>query len=432
MIRDVFLDCAKGNIPQRRPGKRKVKKSLPYWNDDLARSIKDRENARKKFQRSLTVTDRNRYHELRANAQRKLRTTSRDYWEEFCSSLNTDSKMSFVWNKARTMKGMGTNISENTLLHQGREISDSGEKANLLADYFGKMNSNSNYSPEFLKNRLDPSHPVNINMDCLRPELVEKFRDSNNKFEFHELASAIRRVKNKSSPGEDLIAYEMIKKTPRSFQKILLNLYNRLFLEGVLPKEWSHAIVIPLLKPGKDPRSINSYRPISLTSCLCKIFERMVTDRLTWFLESNDLLKNSQSGFRKGRGCIDQMLRLYNVVETNLKKGSTSIAVFLDFEKAFDMVWQDGLLYKLKQKGIHGHTLKFISNFLSDRTMQVQVGGSLSGVVGLDNGTVQGAILSPVLFLVMIDDLSEHLENVDLALFADDSTIFKSSATPRL
>ena len=100
--------------------------------------------------------------------------------------------------------------------------------------------------------------------------------------------------------------------------------------------------------------------------------------------------------------------------------------LFLDFEKAFDMIWHKGLLIKLKKLGLNGNIFEWIKDFITNRTIQVKIGNTLSGVFPLDNGTAQGAVISPILFICMIDDLPSVLTNVESSLFADDTAVYKS------
>lgn len=125
-----------------------------------------------------------------------------------------------------------------------------------------------------------------------------------------------------------------------------------------------------------------------------------ITNRLSYFVEKNNILNNIQCGFRKGRSTIDHIIRLQDAINKyNNNKGYT-VGVFIDFQSAFDMMWRTGLLIKLRKLGITGNIFSFIKNFLTDRSIQVKVGNNLSDKYILDNGTAQGSIISPLLFLI--------------------------------
>jgi len=120
--------------------------------------------------------------------------------------------------------------------------------------------------------------------------------------------------------------------------------------------------------------------------------ERIITDRMTYYLESNDLFSQYQSGFRKGRSTMDSLISL----ESDIRKAQTNrevvIAVFFDVEKAYDMIWKEGLLIKLQQLGIGGKVYNWILDFLFNRNIQVRVGAELSEVYTVENGTPQGCV----------------------------------------
>ena len=144
---------------------------------------------------------------------------------------------------------------------------------------------------------------------------------------------------------------------------------------GYCCPDWKETIVIPVRKPNKPASDPQSYRPIALSSILCKILERLVTNRLSWYLETNKLLNESQCGFRKNRSTIDQLVRLHDAINKSLSTGGYLVGVFLDFKAAFDLVWREGLLFKLRGLGIGGNMHRWINDFLTGRTIKVKVGG---------------------------------------------------------
>jgi hypothetical protein len=206
----------------------------------------------------------------------------------------------------------------------------------------------------------------------------------------------------------------------------MLKLFNRILSTHSLPTSFTHAIVLPLHKVGKDPTIPSSYRPISLTNTIGKFLERIITNRLIWILEKHNLLSPYQSGFRSNRSTLDNIIKLYDTIIKGFCCNESTLGVFIDFEKAFDMVWKDGLIIKLQKIGISGNILDYIKNFLTNRTFQVKIANSLSDVHHLQNGTPQGSIISPLLFLVMINDFPNN-PATNLSLFADDSAIYKAS-----
>ncbi len=141
----------------------------------------------------------------------------------------------------------------------------------------------------------------------------------------------------------------------------LLEVFNKVWKEGKLPVAWKEAVVIPIRKPGKDPRKPISYRPIALTSNLCKKMERLITERLSCEMEKRGLLVSCQSGFRKGRNTMDSVVKLETEIRRAQANKETVVAVFDDIKKAIDMIWKEGLLIKLDKIGIGGNLDKRFS-----------------------------------------------------------------------
>ena len=133
--------------------------------------------------------------------------------------------------------------------------------------------------------------------------------------------------------------------------------------------------------------------------------ERMVKNRLVWYLERFNLLSPFQAGFRKNRSTLDQLMRLETDVHKSLMNKEYVIVVFLDLEKAYNTLWKKGLLYKCNQLGIKNCMLKWIATFLGNRECEVKVDGKFSHEYTLEKGTPQGSVISPVLFNIMMNDL---------------------------
>jgi ribonuclease HI len=411
-------------IPKSKPRKssKVFKKQLPYWNDKCRSAIYDRNRARNKMNKSKDLNDCMEYRRLKGIAQHVIKTEARLYWQNYCGTIRNNEKLSSVWNMAKRMNGSTVNIRRHIIAENGITAENDMDKANLMANYFAKISSNANYSDVFKLNRA--AREADILQELGQPDQSDNSL-LNECFNLAEIFRAIRDLKNDTSPGDDKISYEMLKHLPRKAVKIILKLFNQCWLSGKLPSEFKHAVVLPIHKPDKDPTNPSSYRPISLTNTIGKLMERLVTNRLNWFLEKNLLLNNNQSGFRHGRSTQDNIIRLQDQINKFLRNEGYTVGIFLDFEKAYDMLWKPGLLVKLKRLGIHGATLNYIKAFLNERTFQVKIGNVLSDITRLETGIAQGSIIAPLLFLIMINDFPESL-NIENMLFADDSAVFKS------
>ena len=231
-----------------------------------------------------------------------------------------------------------------------------------------------------------------------------------------------------SSPGIDDLHYSMFIELNIEQKWSILNFFNFLWVNNIFPDSWRTAIVIPILKPGKNPHLCTSYRPISLTSCFCKIMEKMINRRLIMYLDRENIIQPYQSGSRKSHSTYDSLVRFESAICETLLKSEYLVAVYFDIEKAFDMVWVHGLLQILKNIGLEGHLPIFIKNFLKNRKIRVRLGDTLSSEYSLDNGTPQGSILSPILFILIINYMFKNAPDVNKSLFFDDGLAWTTGA----
>ena len=199
-------------------------------------------------------------------------------------------------------------------------------------------------------------------------------------------------------------------------------IFEKCINSSTFPDVWKRANVQPVHK--KDSRQLKTnYRPISLLPLLSKIFEKILFDSTYRFLNDNMLISENQSGFRPNDSTINQLLSITNTIYENFEEHAETRAIFLDISKAFDKVWHDGLIFKLKCNGISGNLLGLFENFLKDRMQRVVLNGQTSEWGNLRSGVPQGSVLGPLLFLVYINDLTDNI-NADMKLFADDSSLF--------
>ena len=174
----------------------------------------------------------------------------------------------------------------------------------------------------------------------------------------------------------------------------LLEIFNKTWQEGSLPQSWREATMIPIHKKGKSKTEATSYRPISLTSCVVKLLERIVNARMKWYLESEQLLVPQQAGFREHHCTEDKTTYLAQEIEYGFQQNKQTLAIWIDLQKAFDKVWTDGLLLRLKRCGIGRNMYRWIKSYLHHRRARVTVDNAKRFFLD-----TQGGVLSPTLFL---------------------------------
>ncbi len=417
LVNEIILS-AEETIPKSK-GNRKCK-NVPWWNDECSKAVKARNKAFKYVKKYHSQDVLIEYKRKQAVVRKTIKTQKRNFWRNFCNSIGRDVKLSDIWGMIRRMGGVRRNY-ELPVLKSGDKVAVNNlEKAEVLAQTFRKVHSSENLTKEAEVNRRKMLESF--------PDVLEKKGHSGNPLDvplkMFELKKAVLNAKQ-TTPGKDMVCYKMVANMTDETLEIVLKNFNKTWEIGQLPSVWKHAIIVPILKPGKNPSDLSSYRPIALTSQLCKIMERIITDRMTHYLESNYLFSPYQSGFRKGRSTMDSLLCL----ESDIRKAQTNrevvIAVFFDVEKAYDMLWKEGLLIKLQRLGIGGKVYSWILDFLFNRNIQVKVGAEFSEVYTVENGTPQGSVCSPLLFNIMINDIFSNIDQkIGKSLYADDGALW--------
>ena len=193
---------------------------------------------------------------------------------------------------------------------------------------------------------------------------------------------------------------------------------------GTMPEGLIRSIITPIYKGGTKCEPPN-YRPVALTSHLTKVFERVLHKAILNHLIDNNLLNESQHGFRPGRGTLSQLLKFYDSILTMLESGGNVDSIHLDFAKAFDKVDHQMLLQKLKYHNIGGKILNWITTFLTNRVQAVRVDNQLSAFTKVKSGVPQGSVLGPLLFLIMMFDIDIDICTAMIASFADDTKLWQ-------
>lgn len=278
---------------------------------------------------------------------------------------------------------------------------DAKEKAELLGILFA---SNSTLDDE-------EKQPPNI------PRCQSAMADI--KFSQKTVRKALCSLDIHKSSGPDGIPPVVLKTCAPELAPVLTRLFRHSYALGVVPTSWKTALVHPIPKKGDRSDPCN-YRPIAITSLLSKIMESIINRQLLRYLEEHQLISDRQYGFRQGRSAGDLLVYLTHRWAAAIESKGEALAVSLDMAKAFDRVWHKALLSKLPSYGLPEKLCKWVSSFLSERSIKVVVDGSCSESKPVNAGVPQGCVLSPTLFLLHINDM---LFNSSIHCYADDSTV---------
>ena len=388
----------------------------PFWTPELTRTRHIRETLYQRYRRNRTIQNKIDWHRARAIHKNKVQIQKEASWKDYISDFDETMPITEICNRIRKLKGLPPKTIR-ILCNDGDptiSYSTPNEISEALAQNFAKVSSNENYAPEFL--------PQKIRAESNMPNFGTSNSPYNQPFTIDDLSRVLQTVKD-SAPGEDKVHYKMIKNMPICAKEHLVKIFNKFFKESYFPPCWSKSIIIPIAKPGKNPNSPSSYRPIALTSCLCKLFERLLNERLMEFLIMNKVLSPAQSGGQKYRSTMDHLIRLENTIRNAFAVDDHCIAIFFDLERAYDMTWRKGILIDLYNIGMRGLLPKYIAEFLGERRFQVKVGNSTSSEHVQQNGVPQGAVLSVLLFALKINDIVKTLpvnERFVFSLFVDD------------
>ena len=232
----------------------------------------------------------------------------------------------------------------------------------------------------------------------------------------------LKNLDTSKATGPDEITARMLKESAEEIAPVLTSLFQQSLDTGTLPDDWLLANVSALFKKGSR-ESPENYRPVSLTSIMCKLLEHILHSQISKHLDKFKILTPLQHGFRKGHSCVTQLIQVVNDWMEGIENSQQIDAAILDFTKAFDCVPHERLKSKLHHYGIRNNILNWISMFLTQRQQRVVLNGETSSWHPVISGVPQGTVMGPLLFLIYINDIVDGLQ-CNIRLFADDCIIY--------
>ena len=298
------------------------------------------------------------------------------------SKLNSKLFYQYINNKIKPKENVSSLLKED-----GKLTTNDLEKSEVLNYFFGSVFTVEDKSDIPIFN---PNKPINSFVNTVNITV-------------DDMSNALSSLKINKSPGPDGLHPRVLKELSKELAYPLKCIFDLTIKTGKLPDKWKVAEVRPIFKKGNKTQPGN-YRPVSLTSIVCKVFEGFVRNVLMRHLIDNNLLAEEQYGFCGGRSCTTQLLNTINDWLSFLDNNIPVDAVYLDFRKAFDTVPHERLLNKLNGYGIHGDLLKWVRDFLFDRKQYVTINNNISNMIPVTSGVPLGSVLGPTLFIYIIND----------------------------
>ena len=409
---DQCFESCIGNIPEK---KKQTKKYIP---DDRRILMRKRRLHMKKLpsitsKRKVTETNKKivdiEKQLLKSHTDERIRKEN-----DAVSAILSNSKAFYGYAKQtnKTKSSIGPLVKES-----GELVNDPAEISEILRKQYEKA---------FNIRKADIEIKLNGDDDETKTNIDDFFSDnapfSDIVISECDVQKAIEQTRINSAPGIDNVPPILLHKCKQQLLKPLTLILNKSIQTRNIPTVWKEAIITPIFKGGNKATPSN-YRPVSLTSQIAKLLERIVRWYMIEFLEVNNAFPDTQHGFRPYRSTVSQLLEHYDDIIDALEENANIDIVMLDFSKAFDTINISILLQKLRVIGIGGNIAKWIGNFLISRKQKVVVNKHSSQWSDVKSGVPQGTILAPLLFLIYISDIGDNIKFSTLASYCDDSKV---------
>ncbi|KAK3508690.1 hypothetical protein QTP70_004204 [Hemibagrus guttatus] len=389
-------------------GRRKEDKETWWWNEEVQDSIQRKRLAKKKWDMDRTEENRQEYKELQRRVKREVSKAKQKAYDELYTRLDTREGEKDLYRLARQRDRDGKDVQQVRVIkdRDGRVLTSEESVQRRWKEYFEELMNEENEREK----RVEGVNSVEQKVDKIRKDEVRK---------------ALKRMKSGKAVGPDDIPVEVWKCLGEAAVEFLASLFNRVLESERMPEEWRRSVLVPIFKNKGDVQSCSNYRGIKLMSHTMKVCERVVEARLRKVVE----ICEQQYGFMPRKSTTDAIFALRILME-KYRDGQRELhCVFVDLEKAYDKVPREELWYCMRKSGVAEKYVRVVQDMYERSRTVVRCAVGQTEEFNVEVGLHQGSALSPFLFAIVMDQLSEEVrqESPWTMMFADDIVICSES-----
>jgi hypothetical protein len=331
--------------------------------------VKEALTQRKNNEKNGTNDPTNKYHKVRMHYKKLTRDKKSAYYDKIKETINSTKNPSEFWNAMKVIRPKQT-------------ITNPVPVRKWITFYDDIMPSKSNYAP----------------YEGTFHEDIDK------EIDMEELQCALVKSKPGKAAGPDGISAEFFRNLSTGRKLQLLDLFNSILRNEILPEDWSTSKTVMLYKKG-DPLEPINYRPITLLNAAMKVFMRIITSRLSSWASKQNILPEEQAEFQTKRGCDEQIFNVHAAIQIGTRKKQKIYALFIDFKRTFPSVPHDKLWSKLHTIGVSAKIIRILQSLYQVGNTRIRLDEGMSEPIPITEGLMQGYVASPLLFTVYISDI---------------------------
>ena len=394
-----------------------IKNYRPDWvTHELLEQIKDRDYFYKKAKQTGSQDDWNIAKHLRNTTNANIRQARRDFIHDELDSNKSDYKK--FWKTIRSViPNDKTSSKQNILLtDEGKKV-PAPQVAHFINNFFINVGKTNGKTVDDLK-----SDPVDVNDETESDPPKWSFA----KFMSMEVFKVVKSINVSKSSGLTNISSLVVKEVFTILLEQVTHLFNLTITSAIFPASWKNALVVPIPKNGNLTK-VQNYRPISLLPLPGKLLEKLVHTQLSEHLDNIGYLSENQYGFRKNHSTIHSVAQLTKYINTKMDRGLPTLAVFIDFRKAFDCVQHPILLKKMTSMNLDHNVISWFESYLTGRSQRVLANEVYSPSLEVTQGVPQGSVLGPLFYMIYANDIADTVKYSQTALYADDTVLYLAS-----